>query len=97
MPTLITITGSAVASIEIASPWITLVPCPVVELCAIDFTGRIGIVVGSEGHGLKRLTREACDFIARLPMQGAVASLNAGVAAGVALYEVARGRLGGRR
>jgi len=59
---------------------------------AIDFTGRTGIVVGSEGHGLKRLTREACDFIARLPMQGAVASLNAGVAGAICLYEALRQR-----
>lgn len=59
---------------------------------AIDFKERIGIVVGSEGHGLKRLTREACDFIARLPMQGAVASLNAGVAGAVCLYEAVRQR-----
>ena len=40
MPMQMTITGSAVASIEIARPWITLVPWPVVELCAIERTGR---------------------------------------------------------
>ncbi len=59
---------------------------------AIDFRDRIGIVVGSEGHGLKRLTREACDFIARLPMGGQVASLNAAVAGAVCLYEAVRQR-----
>lgn len=59
---------------------------------AIDFSGRMGVVVGSEGHGLKRLTRVACDFIARLPMQGAVASLNAGVAGAICLYEAQRQR-----
>jgi len=59
---------------------------------AIDFKGRIGIVVGSEGHGLKRLTREHCDFIARLPMAGRVASLNAAVAGAVCLYEALRQR-----
>ncbi|MEV0626887.1 23S rRNA (guanosine(2251)-2'-O)-methyltransferase RlmB [Nonomuraea wenchangensis] len=50
------------------------------------------IVVGSEGKGLSRLVREQCDVLARIPMQAAAESLNAGVAAGVALYEVARQR-----
>ncbi|MEV0826421.1 23S rRNA (guanosine(2251)-2'-O)-methyltransferase RlmB [Nonomuraea rubra] len=50
------------------------------------------VVVGSEGKGLSRLVREQCDVVARIPMQAAAESLNAGVAAGVALYEVARHR-----
>ncbi len=50
------------------------------------------IVVGSEGKGLSRLVREACDLIVSIPMHAATESLNAGVAAGVALYEVARRR-----
>ncbi|WP_345558342.1 23S rRNA (guanosine(2251)-2'-O)-methyltransferase RlmB [Nonomuraea rosea] len=50
------------------------------------------IVVGSEGKGLSRLVREHCDVVTRIPMQAAAESLNAGVAAGVALYEVARHR-----
>ncbi|MDR8407176.1 23S rRNA (guanosine(2251)-2'-O)-methyltransferase RlmB [Nonomuraea sp. 3-1Str] len=50
------------------------------------------IVVGSEGKGLSRLVREHCDVVARIPMHAAAESLNAGVAAGVALYEVARHR-----
>lgn len=50
------------------------------------------IVVGSEGKGLSRLVRETCDLIVSIPMQAATESLNAGVAAGVALYEVARRR-----
>lgn len=62
---------------------------------AIDFTGRAGLVVGSEGGGLSRLVRETCDFVAFLPMRGAVASLNAGVAGGIAIYELLRQR-GGR-
>lgn len=56
----------------------------------VDFTGRTGLVVGAEGAGLSRLVRETCDFIAELPMPGGFESLNAGVAAGVALYEVLR-------
>lgn len=50
------------------------------------------IVIGSEGKGLSRLVRETCDLIVSIPMQAATESLNAGVAAGVALYEVARRR-----
>lgn len=50
------------------------------------------VVVGSEGKGLSRLVREHCDVVARIPMRATAESLNAGVAAGVALYEVARHR-----
>ncbi|MFA9432590.1 23S rRNA (guanosine(2251)-2'-O)-methyltransferase RlmB [Egicoccus sp. AB-alg2] len=50
------------------------------------------LVVGAEGRGLSRLTAETCDELVRLPMHGAVGSLNASVAAGVALYEVLRQR-----
>ncbi|MBN9375848.1 MAG: 23S rRNA (guanosine(2251)-2'-O)-methyltransferase RlmB [Cellulomonas sp.] len=50
------------------------------------------LVVGSEGKGLSRLVREQCDAIAAIPIAGEVESLNAGVAAGIALYEVARRR-----
>ena len=56
----------------------------------VDFKGRVGLVVGNEGKGLSRLVRESCDFIASLPMRGRVESLNAGVAGGIALYEVVR-------
>ena len=53
------------------------------------------IVIGSEGKGLSRLVRETCDVIVSIPMHAATESLNAGVAAGVALYEVARRRAHG--
>lgn len=58
----------------------------------IDFRGRAGLVVGAEGEGISRLVRETCDFIAELPMPGGFESLNAGVAAGITLYEVLRQR-----
>ena len=58
----------------------------------IDFKGRVGLVVGAEGAGISRLVRETCDFIGVLPMPGGFESLNAGVAAGVALYEILRQR-----
>ena len=56
----------------------------------IDFTGRVGLVVGAEGFGISRLVRDTCDFIAVLPMPGRIESLNAGVAAAVCLYEIIR-------
>ncbi len=56
----------------------------------VDYRGRSGLVVGAEGDGLSRLVRETCDFIAELPMPGGFESLNAGVAAGVAIYEMLR-------
>jgi 23S rRNA (guanosine2251-2'-O)-methyltransferase len=52
----------------------------------------LALVVGSEGRGLSRLVAERCDLIARIPIAGDTESLNAGVAAGIALYEVARQR-----
>lgn len=52
------------------------------------------LVVGSEGDGLSRLVREACDVLASIPIGNSVESLNAGVATGIALYELSRGRTG---
>jgi len=53
------------------------------------------VVVGSEGKGLSRLVRETCDQIVSIPMSAATESLNAGIAAGITLYEIARQRSGG--
>jgi 23S rRNA (guanosine2251-2'-O)-methyltransferase len=52
--------------------------------------GRVGIVMGSEGEGLRRLTRESCDFLVKLPMSDRIESLNVSNAAAVALYELYR-------
>lgn len=60
--------------------------------CEADLRGPLALVVGSEGEGLRRLVRERCDFLLRLPMLGRVASLNAAVAGSVVLYEVLRQR-----
>jgi 23S rRNA (guanosine2251-2'-O)-methyltransferase len=55
-------------------------------------SGPLGLVIGSEGEGLSRLTRETCDYLIRLPMLGKIGSLNASAAAAVALYEILRQR-----
>lgn len=58
-----------------------------------DLTGNVALVVGGEDSGVKKLTREKCDFVLSLPMRGQVNSLNASVALGVAAYEVLKKRL----
>jgi len=58
-----------------------------------DLTGPIAWVLGAEGEGLRRLTRERCDRVLGIPMQGTVGSLNVSVAAGICLYESRRQRL----
>jgi 23S rRNA (guanosine2251-2'-O)-methyltransferase len=57
-----------------------------------DLTGPIGIVMGSEGTGLRRLTAETCDFLVSIPMRGSVESLNVSVATGICLFEAVRQR-----
>lgn len=63
-----------------------------VSLYQIDCKGAVAIVMGAEGDGLRRLTREHCDGLFSLPMVGSVESLNVSVATGVCLYEVMRQR-----
>ena len=57
-----------------------------------DLMGRVGIVVGSEGHGIRRLVLKQCDHKLRIPLTGAITSLNASVSAAVALAECVRQR-----
>ena len=62
------------------------------SLFDLDLTGHAAIVMGAEGRGLRRLTRERCDQLFQLPMKGSVTSLNVSVAAGISLFEVVRQR-----
>ncbi len=63
-----------------------------VDLFEAELKGPLGLVMGGEEKGLRRLTREQCDLLVRLPMAGSVESLNVSVATGVCLYEVFRQR-----
>lgn len=62
------------------------------DIRELDLTGHVGLVLGSEGSGLRRLTAEICDFLGKIPMQGMVESLNVSVSAGICLYEAVRQR-----
>ncbi len=61
----------------------------------VDLSGPVALVVGGEGRGVRPLVKRTCDHIARIPMAGQVASLNASVAAAIVLYEAARQRRSG--
>ena len=62
------------------------------DAAQIDFSGKVGLVIGAEGEGMRRLVREKCDALVRIPTRGQVQSLNASVAAGILLYEATRNR-----
>lgn len=62
------------------------------DIYQADMTGPMALVMGAEGKGMRRLTRENCDHLVKLPMAGSVSSLNVSVATGVCLYEIVRQR-----
>ncbi|MBS4029402.1 MAG: 23S rRNA (guanosine(2251)-2'-O)-methyltransferase RlmB [Ignavibacteriales bacterium] len=61
-----------------------------------DYTAPVAIVIGNEGKGIRKLVKERCDVLVKIPMRGKISSLNASVAAGVLLYEVVRKRMWGK-
>ena len=58
-----------------------------------DYKMPIAIIIGNEGKGISRLTKENCDFFVKIPMKGKISSLNASVSAGIIMYEVVKNRM----
>jgi 23S rRNA (guanosine2251-2'-O)-methyltransferase len=80
-------------TLKAAGVWLTgLAGGAKTSLFEIDLTGNVALVVGGEGTGMRRLTRDACDHLAHIAMPGATESLNVSVATGVALFEAIRQR-----
>lgn len=63
------------------------------ELTSVDLRGSVAVVMGAEGPGMRRLTREVCDHLVKIPLSGSVSSLNVSVATGILLYEAVRQRM----
>lgn len=83
----------ALRAMKEAGVWLTgLAGDASASIYDIDLTGPAALVLGGEGEGMRRLTREACDHLARIPMPGAMESLNVSVAAGIVLFEAVRQR-----
>jgi 23S rRNA (guanosine2251-2'-O)-methyltransferase len=85
----------AIEELKAANVWtIGLASEATEDYSAIDWSLPSAVVVGAEGTGLRRLVRERCDRLVRIPMRGNVESLNVSVAAGVVLFEAVRQRTG---
>ena len=83
----------ALADLKAAGFWIVgLEGAAERTLAESGLGGPLALVLGAEGKGLRRLTRESCDVLARLPIAPEMESLNVSVAAGIALYELRRGK-----
>ncbi len=88
----------AIEQLKEAGLWVVgLAADAEVRYDSFDFTAPVAVVIGAEGEGMRALTRRHCDVVVALPLAGKVSSLNAGAAAAVLLYEVARQRGFARR
>ncbi len=84
--------AAAIDELKERGVWIYCADMDGTPWCETSFDGGVGLVVGAEGSGVSRLIREKSDFVVSLPMNGKINSLNASVAAGIMMYEVARQR-----
>lgn len=88
--------AGALDTLKEAGFWVYGAAADGTAVSSLDLSGRVGLVLGSEGEGLSRLVRERCDGLVSIPTGGHVDSLNVSVAAGILMYEVRR-RDDGRR
>jgi 23S rRNA (guanosine2251-2'-O)-methyltransferase len=86
--------GNAIDRLKENGFWLYALEADGTDIYAADLTGNVALVIGGEDSGVRRLTREKCDFTLSLPLFGKVNSLNASVALGIAASEVVRRRLG---
>ncbi|MBO5480343.1 MAG: 23S rRNA (guanosine(2251)-2'-O)-methyltransferase RlmB [Clostridia bacterium] len=86
--------NQAVETLQKNGYWVYALEAGGEDIYKEDFSGNVALIVGGEDSGVKRLTKEKCDKVLSLPLQGKVNSLNASVALGIAAYEVVRRRLG---
>jgi len=85
--------SQAVLAMQKSNVWVTGIDMEgELDYSSVDFKLPTAIVIGGEGKGLSDLVRKRCDFVARIPMRGRIASLNASVAAAVVMYEAVRQR-----
>lgn len=82
----------AVDELKNSGYWLYALEADGEDIYSADLTGNIAIVVGGEDSGVRKLTREKCDFTLSIPLNGKVNSLNASVALGIAVYEAVRKR-----
>ena len=82
----------AIDELKKAGYWLYALEADGDDIYKADLSGNVALVIGGEDSGVRRLTREKCDFCLSLPLHGKVNSLNASVALGVAVYEVIRRR-----
>ncbi len=84
--------NNAIKQLQQAGLWVYACDMDGQEITSVNLTGSVGLVIGGEGSGVGKLTREVCDGIVSLKLKGKVNSLNASVACGIAVYEVVRQR-----
>lgn len=84
--------NNAIRKLKDLGYWIVGTDMEGTNYTEIDYKTKIGLVIGNEGKGMSKVTRENCDYIAKIPMKGTVNSLNASVACGIFLSEINRSR-----
>jgi 23S rRNA (guanosine2251-2'-O)-methyltransferase len=85
--------NQAVETLQKNGYWVYALEAGGEDIYRENFQGNVALIVGGEDSGVKRLTKEKCDKVLSIPLQGKVNSLNASVALGIAVYEVVRNRL----